>query len=331
MHNFFRKLSVVSLSLLSLLAANLLAFASDTTVPPVTLHNAEHVAAATRVAILSAARAGSRIVAVGDHGVILLSDDEGKSYRQARLVPTDLTLTATYFIDGNNGWAVGHGGVIVATIDGGENWHLQRTDLAVDQPLFSVFFSDSKNGWAVGLWSLALHTTDGGKSWSTTSMPAPPGSKNADKNFYSIFKGRDGALLITSEQGFVLRSPDAGTTWSYAQTGYNGSLWTGIELHDGTLLVGGLRGSLLSSVDNGVTWKLATSNLKSSITGFVQQSNGAVLAVGLDGTMLVSTDDGNSFVGSTRDDRAALTAVLDGKGATPVLFSDSGPLNGKSK
>ena len=43
---------------------------------------------ATKAPLLAIARAGSRLVAVGDYGVILLSDDAGATWRQAKSVAT---------------------------------------------------------------------------------------------------------------------------------------------------------------------------------------------------------------------------------------------------
>jgi len=70
--------------------------------------------------MLSATRAGDRLVAVGDHGVVLLSDDDGKNFRQAHAVPTRATLTGVTFIDAREGWACGHWGVVLHTTDGGD-------------------------------------------------------------------------------------------------------------------------------------------------------------------------------------------------------------------
>ncbi len=61
--------------------------------------------------LIAVARAGARLVAVGEHGVIVYSDDNGQRWRQAQ-VPVDLTLTSIAFADANHGWAAGHYGVI---------------------------------------------------------------------------------------------------------------------------------------------------------------------------------------------------------------------------
>lgn len=258
--------------------------------------------------LLAATRAGRRLVAVGDHGVVLLSDDEGKTYRQAQAVPTRATLTAVSFADEKNGWAVGHWGVIMHSADGGETWTLQRSDTSVDRPLFSVYFADAGHGLAVGLWSLLLATADGGKTWNEVKLSAPPEGGKADRNLFAVFANGKGSIFIAAEKGTVLRSGDRGATWSYLNTGYKGSFWSGCALSDGTLLVGGLRGTIYRSSDDGRTWSAASSGTQSSITGLV--ADGAkVHGVGLDGVHLVSSNGGKSFSGTQRDDRLSLTAA----------------------
>jgi len=314
-------------ALLGLLALGSVAQAADqapAVKPQLQILPAEHFSAAATAQILAATRAGKRIVAVGDHGVVLLSDDDGKTYRQAKAVPVSSTLTAVAFADANTGWAVGHWGVVLKTTDAGESWMMQRNDSKVDQPLFSLYFKNAQEGWAVGLWSLMLHTTDGGATWSTVSLPTPPGAKKADRNLYAIFADAKGSLFVACEQGRVIRSTDGGGTWTYAETGYAGSFWTGVSMQDGAILVGGLRGTIYRSADGGESWQASKTAFKSSITDIVQQPDKSAIAVGLDGVILRSTDDGITFSGSQRTDRVALTAVV----ATPAgeaLFSTNGP------
>ena len=326
--NAFQGMALAGLAFGCAVAA---AFAASTPAAPVKpqlqVKPAERLPAAATVKILAAARAGKRIVAVGDHGVVLLSDDEGKSFQQSRAVPVASTLTAVAFADASNGWAVGHWGAILRSADGGQTWRVQRSDIAVDQPLFSVHFKNANEGWAVGLWSLMLHTSDGGEHWEKVNLPVPPNAKKADRNLYAIFGDAKGGLFITSEQGRVLRSHDNGASWTYADTGYAGSLWSGVALKDNVLLVGGLRGTIYRSADGGDSWQLARTGFKSSVTSIAQRADRSVVAVGLDGMTLVSTDDGVSFTGAQREDRAALTAVIDTPAASgPQLFSTRGPL-----
>ncbi|KVD25028.1 glycosyl hydrolase [Burkholderia ubonensis] len=308
------------------LCAAAAAFAqSHGTVADWTAKPAHAWAAPTRMMLTDATRAGRRVVAVGEHGVILLSDDDGRTWRQSRRVPVSATLSAITFADAQHGWAVGQWGVILATVDGGETWEKQRIDTSVDQPLFSVIFSNAREGIAVGLWSLMLQTHDGGRTWTRTTLPKPPGGGKADRNLYHVFADRQGALYIVSEQGTVLKSTDGGANWRYLQTGGKGSLWTGVAMPDGRIVVGGLLGSLFQSSDGGATWAPLNPGTKSSITDVVATGNG-LLAVGLDGLVLTQRANGESFELAQRPDRATLTAALVGAGGKPLLFSQDGVL-----
>jgi photosystem II stability/assembly factor-like uncharacterized protein len=277
---------------------------------------------ATEEAILAAARAGKRVVAVGDHGTVLLSDDGGRSFRQARAVPTRATLTSVSFIDANKGWAVGHWGTIIVTDDGGETWTLQRTDTSTDRPLFAVQALSPRHVVAVGLWSLVLRSEDGGDHWADIALPAPPDGRRADRNLFGLFESAN-TLYAPAERGLVLRSSDQGKSWSYLSTGYAGSLWTGVALDNGVLLVAGLRGTIYRSADQGATWHAVDSGTKSSITALTETRSG-VFAVGLDGVVLRSTDGGSHFGTMPRDDRTALTAVIANTAGEPVTFSKRG-------
>lgn len=287
-----------------------------------TIQPAEATTAATRAMILSSARAGKRIVAVGNHGIVLLSDTDGADFRQAKSVPVRSTLTAVSFVDEKTGWAVGQGGVVLRTDDAGDSWTLQRHDMSVDQPLFSVWFRDRQRGYAVGLWSLMIATADGGKTWTQVKLPPAPGGKKADRNLLKIFANRMGTLFVAAEQGMVLKSYD-GESWAYITTGSKGSFWTGIVLNNGTLLVGGLRGTIYRSTDDGRSWREAKSEFKSSITDFAE-AGGKVYAAGLDGVFLESDDHGATFKGTQRKDRLPFTAVSVNSTGKLVKFSKQG-------
>lgn len=288
-----------------------------------TLQAAQMSSGATQAMMLSAARAGKRIVAVGDHGIVLLSDDNGASFRQSRTVPVRSTLNAVTFADDKTGWAVGHWGVVLKTSDGGESWQVQRSDTAIDQPLFSVHFKDRNEGWATGLWSSMLATKDGGKTWTAIKLPAPPGGGKADRNLLKIFANNKGTLFVAAEQGTVLRSDDNGANWTYLNTGYKGTFWTGTALEDGTLLVGGLRGTMYRSADGGNSWQALSTSVKNSVTDFAE-AGGKVFAVGLDGVFLESSDSGATFKVTQREDRLPLTAIVMSERGIPVIFSKRG-------
>jgi len=300
---------------------------AQTTAGPAPILSAQPAAlskAAVLAPILGATLAGKRIVAIGDYGTILLSDDDGRHFRQAASVPVSSALTSVSFVDQNNGWAAGHWGVILHTTDAGEHWQMQRIDTQVDRPLFSIHFLDSSDGIAVGLWGLMLTTHDGGKTWFSSDLPAPPDGGKADCNLFRVFASPKGNLFVAAERGLVLRSEDRGQHWQYSATGYKGSFWTGLVTRSDTLIVGGLRGTIYRSTDEGHNWQLVNNAIKSSLTDMLEVGGG-VVAVGLDGVQLKSRDEGVTFTATQRDDRLSLTAVVVGSNPSAlVLFSQKG-------
>src|SRR5579862_7513799 len=92
---------------------------ADTLLSPATI-----VAHPAQAVLLGVARAGSRLVAVGERGLVVVSDDEGRTWRQVP-TPVSVTLTAVVFESPRSGWAVGHRGVILHSADGGNSWSRQ--------------------------------------------------------------------------------------------------------------------------------------------------------------------------------------------------------------
>lgn len=285
---------------------------------------------ASAAAMLDAEWAKDRIVAVGDHGIVLLSDDQGESFRQARSVPLSTPLTGVSFADAQHGWAVGHWGAILASSDGGDSWQIQRLSSEEDRPLFAVHFFNARQGVAVGLWSLVLTTDDGGKTWTEQTLDAPPGSSRADLNLMGLFADAHGAVYATAERGQVLRSDDFGKSWRYLDTGYEGTLWSGAVLADGSLLVGGQRGTLLQGSAQGQDWRRVPLESKSSVTA-IAVSDRQVVVAGLDGLMVRSGDGGRSFQIQESVAGVSLTAVLLGGDERPILFSRRGVLAAQSR
>lgn len=306
--------------------------------------------------LLGVTRAGNRMVAVGEYGNVVLSDDNGKTWRQANRVPTTITLTSVFFINDRKGWAVGHDAWIITTDDGGENWtkQLGGGEEFADAALLSVYFTDERNGFAVGAFNRTISTSDGGKTWVSrdTLMPPREPSKapeaedgglgdvatkpataendrfartGADENHLnSIFRGLDAnTLYIAAEGGAVFKSEDAGKTWKKLYTGYIGSFWGGFIAKDGTLYLAGMRGNIWRSTDGGATFSsLDTKGADQSIATGVQLADGSMVFVGLGGQVLY-TEDGVNFTLTFRPDRKGLNSLIQESGEL-FVFGEAG-------
>ncbi|MFQ2455146.1 WD40/YVTN/BNR-like repeat-containing protein [Aeromonas sp. 25-248] len=254
--------------------------------------------------LLDLARAGSRLVAVGQRGHILYSDDEGKGWQQAR-VPVSSDLNAVVFPSPEQGWAVGGDGVILHSQDGGTSWQKQLDgrqigDLVLqyysakaqsepdneqwaalveegqrlveegaDKPLLDVWFQDDRVGYVVGVFNLILRTQDGGQHWT----PMQDRTDNPDGLHLNAIALAGESLYLAGEQGLLRKWDEAAQRFVSLPSPYDGSFF-GLIGRPGELLVYGLRGHAYRSTDGGQHWARLASPLPISLSTAMQGADG---------------------------------------------------------
>jgi photosystem II stability/assembly factor-like uncharacterized protein len=287
--------------------------------------------------MLAVTRAGARLVAVGERGSILLSDDAGVSWRQAK-VPVSVSLTAVQFLNAKTGWAVGHLGVVLHSADGGETWTKQldgreaaalvleaakkRADKGAlaeaehlvadgpDKPFLDLYFENERAGYIVGAYDLIFRTVDAGETWQPwqTHVSNPRGL-----HFYGI-RPAGGALFLVGEQGTLLRSTDQGENFVPLASPYRGSYFGLVTTKSGELVLFGLRGNAFWSGDAGTTWQKIDTGVPITLSAGIELSDGSIVLVSQAGDVLVSADRGRSFrlwEGGERLPAAAIAEAAD--------------------
>jgi photosystem II stability/assembly factor-like uncharacterized protein len=274
---------------------------------------------AARALINGLAQAGKRLVAVGQRGHIVYSDDGGAHWTQAA-VPLASDLVAVQFPTPELGWAVGHDGVVLHSVDGGASWSKQldgRVAAAIvddqvgknpnatdaqradakrmveqgpDKPFLDVWFEDRNNGFVVGAFNLIFHTTDGGRTWQSWADR----TDNPSAFHLNAIRAVGGDLYIVGEQGLVLRLNREQGRFDALATPYKGTYF-GLAGKDGALLVYGLRGNAYRSTDRGASWSKVETGLQVCLTASAQAPDGRLLLVSQAGQVLVSADAGATF------------------------------------
>jgi photosystem II stability/assembly factor-like uncharacterized protein len=182
-------------------------------------------------------------------------------------------LYAVDFVDTSYGWAVGSGGTILKTVDGGASWtQVGKSVPGLSEKLLSgVDFVDRKTGWVVGnkypasspLAETGIYRTDdGGITWSKQIHPN-------DGTF--VFRVR----MRNKDEGWILgeqwrvdqvASPPARPYSSILRTTDGGATWVGhrdappdlvrdVSFPDAsTGYAVGYRGSNFKTSDGGTNW-----------------------------------------------------------------------------
>ena len=252
--------------------------------------------------LVDAAAAGNRVIAVGQRGHILVSDD-GAAWKQAR-VPVRALLTAVHMHDATKGWAVGHDAVILRTDDAGDTWRLLHRAPEEERPLLDIWFRDKDTGFAVGAYGYFLSTRDGGDTWTSRAI------SQDDFHLNEIVPAGLRRLFIAAEAGIVYRSDDGGTTWRELPSPYTGSWYGALVLDAERMLLLGLRGHLFRSEDAGESWTRVATHTTATLTDAIRLPSGLVLFTGLGGTLLTSRDNGLSVSTTRLTSRQGIASAL---------------------
>lgn len=244
---------------------------------------AEIMPLAAKTLLLDVANTGQRLVAVGDRGHILLSAN-GNDWAQAP-VPVRAPLTAVYFADPQNGWAVGHDATILRTQDAGQTWALQNFEPELEKPFLDVLFLDSFRGFAVGAYGLMYQTVDGGESWSEVDAPA---IRDEEVHFNSIIRLADGQLFIAGEMGMLGVSADEGQTWERLESPYDSSFFGALPMGNSGALIYGLRGTVYTARDVRGKWTELQTGTVATMFGGTTLPDGRMALVGLNGTVILT-------------------------------------------
>ncbi len=269
--------------------------------------------------LLGIAKNNDRLVTVGERGIIAFSDDNGHTWRQAKVL-TSVTLTAVTFPVKDIGWAIGHAGTVLHTSDGGETWtrqldgvsaaqiaydgaqayaantspddplakrYLSEAKLLIDdgpdKPFLDLHFSNEKEGIIVGAYGLIFHTSDGGKTWISwmTRVDNPDGF-----HFYVVQKNKN-VIYLAGEQGLCLRSKDSGKSFQKIDTGYRGSYFTSTIMGEDVFIIAGMRGNVYRSMGDGaMAFKKMEVPVPVSILSCLTMEEASVLLVNQAGLIL---------------------------------------------
>ena len=236
--------------------------------------------------LLGIASAGERLVAVGEHGLVLLSDDQGASWRQSRQGVVDTTLSAVTFVDQHHGWAVGREEAILHSRDGGESWQLQHwqpiPESGLEAVLLEVLFIDASQGFAVGANGIFMSTNDGGSTWQRTALINNSGF---EPHLFDIAGGGETPLWISAEEGTLLRSDDHGRHWQEVTVPFGGSLFGVVPINNSGLLAFAMLGKAFYSPDQGGSWLELSAATRSAWMNGRVSPNGEIMLAGYRGTL----------------------------------------------
>ena len=264
-------------------------------------------------------------------GVIQRTMDGGNTWARVYTSVASLKwVEDILFTDSANGVAVGVGGIILTTTDGGSSWNRQTIP---NVTMFaSVCFPSSLVGYAAGNGNPQgpiYKTIDGGANWTAQTS-------NADSALRSIF-------FVNIDTGYavgeydIVKTTDGGTTWtrSINNNSFPSSDPEHIEMYctdANTCYIP--YGSIRKTTDGGNTWNpltlpslsppyyyyISAIYFTDSLTGFAVGANVDTSTFNLVGVILMTTDAGQTW---TNINTVANNDSLDQMPLSSVRFVNS--------
>ena len=186
------------------------------------------------------------------------------------------------------GWAVGSGGVIAHTTDGGKTWLPQHSGVKDD--LRRITFIDEDHGWIAGR-GILLRTENGGQTWQVIKKVVRNFRRISAMQFINTQEGWLGA-----DQGQTLHTTDGGVTWKLQKTGTTNQPITALHFVNSTegwaitpqRVEGGL---VLHTINSGDYWEIQDkTHQPAAAVHFADTKSGWI--VGRDGRSFTTQDGG---------------------------------------
>jgi photosystem II stability/assembly factor-like uncharacterized protein len=208
----------------------------------------------------------------------------GLGWRWQNPLPQGNVLRDVEVLDGQTAVAVGNGGTILRTTDGGLTWRPQSSGTVAD--LRGVSFTSPLAGTAVGTGGTFVRTLDGGQQWTAATIDSAVALRSVKftDNLHGIAVGTHGRIFRTS---------DGGTNWNRIVVSDSVDF---TSVHFRTPLRGiavGMNGRIFRTADGGETWFPRPSPTTQDLQAVLFVTPDFGVAVGDAGVLLRTTDGGD--------------------------------------
>jgi photosystem II stability/assembly factor-like uncharacterized protein len=215
---------------------------------------------------------------------------------------------------GQHGLAVGTGGSMIATDDGGANWRAVAQS-ATQLSLFDVSIGRDRTLVAAQMGTVLVGTAAG--EWRAVKTPT-------DMRLLAIDQNNQGLVIAVGQFGTILRSRDGGMTWmsvappwgTFTEHDFEPQLYDVIVDERGRVTVVGEFGLILQSDDQGDDWRLVWQAQPSAedvpapaLWALTIGDEGTGYSVGQEGLIVKTEDGGRSWHALASGTDASLQSV----------------------
>ncbi|MES2262225.1 MAG: YCF48-related protein [Pseudomonadota bacterium] len=283
-------------------------------------------ARADKSLLVALAASDNRLVAAGERGIVLYSDNGGAKWQQAQ-VPVSVNLAALHF-SGARGWAVGHDGVVLHSADGGKSWSKQLDGNALNAMLIDTASKAVERAQAR---LDAAPNDEIARAALTAASNALEDSKAGAKfgpsrPLLSVWFRDQSEGYAVGAFGQAIRTTDGGDHWQDMAGGIANP--DGLHLNyvgpgaNGAVLAAGEGGKIYRSTNGGAGWQTLATGYTGQLYGVVDTGGDSLLAYGFGGNVLRSDDGGKQWKTLPRQTGKSLVAAVRTAGGLSLVARD---------
>jgi photosystem II stability/assembly factor-like uncharacterized protein len=173
-----------------------------------------------------------------------------QNWHEQTPINASVDFNGVHFISDQSGYAVGTGGTIYKTLNGGLSWTAQSSNTT--EILNDIYFITATTGYAVGDNGTIRKTTDGGTTWSTVTVSGTATTSFQEIQFLTATTG-----YVVGSGGKVIRTTD-GINWTTVSSGTTANL-TGLHFTSTTTgYFVGAGGVIKKTTNGGTNWSPLT-------------------------------------------------------------------------
>jgi photosystem II stability/assembly factor-like uncharacterized protein len=186
-------------------------------------------------------------------------------------------LLDVWFADAYQGYAVGAYGILLQTLDGGENWTLisNRLENPEGFHLNSIASTPSGAIFITGESGTIFRSTNEGENWIRLTSPY-------EGSFFGI-ASKENTLLVFGLRGNIYRSLDNGNSWESVNSNTRAAITAGMPTRSGLIVLVGNAGHVLFSKDQGMSFNVIVRPDRLSLSAISESTDHHLIAVGSQG------------------------------------------------
>jgi len=202
---------------------------------------------------------GNFCIAITDQGVIFKSNNYGESWQSIAFIGA--TLRGLHIVSPNKAYVSGQFEAVFESTDHFSSWNHVEYVFGPGYWLRDIYFPDKQNGYVVGDGGRAYKTPNSGYGWFLMDT-------KTEENLTSVYFPSPDTGYCCGLNNTILKTTDGGLTWFSTFNGQVNDFRNVFFITNDEGYLSGSNGVLMHTSDGGQNWEIESSNVSTVLRDF---------------------------------------------------------------